>query len=70
MTAEECLEAAKSNLELLGEISEGDLRGEILENLRKIRDAVRRFIEEFTETSDARLEAVMEVYTKLEEVLV
>lgn len=69
MTAEECMEAAKSNLELLGAISEAELRSEILENLRKIRDVERRFIEEFTETSDERLAAMMENYMKLEEVL-
>jgi hypothetical protein len=69
MTAEEAMEAAKSNLELLNEILEGDLRGEILENLRKVRDVVRRFIEEFSETSDERLAAIMESYMKLEEAL-
>ena len=69
MTAEECMEAAKSNTEVLAAITEGDLRSEVLENLRKIRDVARRFIEEFSETSDDRLAPMMECYTKLEEVL-
>jgi hypothetical protein len=70
MTAEESMEAAKNNMELLVAISEGDLRGEILENLRKVQGVMRRFIEEFTETSDERLASLMECYMKLEDVLV
>lgn len=68
MNADECLEAAKNNLELFKEVSalgEAELQGDIRENSRKIRNELSRFIEEFAETNDARLEKAMDYFEQL-----
>lgn len=66
MSAEECINAAKSNLELLSQTSDPDIRGAIKETCTNIKNNMARYIEEFAETGDERLTSMMEQFERIQ----